>query len=304
VVASEGADLDAAGEEAWTGARWSGHLRTVSVGGRRIRFLDVGEGPTIVLVHGLGASWQVWYRNIADLAADHRVVAVDLPGFGRSEALDGMSGLLRYAETLQTLLDSADVDDALVVGHSLGGLIVQRLAEWCPERVAGLMIVSSGDGIVAARQQAVFRGLALASTMVRRFGPPAFLLDPVMRGLLSFAPLRHRLLSRVVHDPAGIPPQLAGFMMASVLRSPALADAIRAGLRGDVEPSHIRCPTVVLAGDRDRMVPELAGRRLAAAIPLARFELGENVGHHPMLERPTAFNNRLRTFSTEVLRAS
>ena len=293
----------ARGVQPWAGRQWDGHLHDVVVAGRRMRYLDVGAGPVVVLIHGLGASWQVWYPTIPALATDHRVIAVDLPGFGRSESLRHAATIALYTAAVHGLLVQIGVRRAVVVGHSLGGLVTQRLAISASERVAGLMLVASGDGRVDVRQEAAFRGAAMATRALRVWGPPAYVVRPAVRALLAVAPIRQRLLSRAVHDPHDIPLDLAAHMMLSVYRSPALAGAIRAGLSHSdrVDLALVRCPTVVVSGDRDRMVPAVAALRLALEIPDARHEVWPDVGHHPMLERPEEFNALLCGFVAEVL---
>jgi pimeloyl-ACP methyl ester carboxylesterase len=300
MTAVKGTDMFTQAEHEWNGGHLAEHVREFSVEGRRLRFLDVGEGPPLLLVHGLGGSWRMWHRNIAKLAVEHRVLAVDLPGFGHSDALDPATGILGYAQALEQLLDHAGIDQAVVAGHSLGGLVVQHLAIQNPDRVAGLMIVGSGDGVLAAHRQAAFLSVAVFTSALQRFGPPAPFQDRMLRGLMSVGPLRRRLIARAVHDPSTIAAGLPAEMIGAVLRSPAMADAIRAGLSNDADASQIRCPSLVVAGDRDRMVPPECGRSLAARIPGARFELWEEVGHHPMMERPTQFNRLLHTFCADV----
>jgi pimeloyl-ACP methyl ester carboxylesterase len=292
--------VDASDADGWTGTTFSQHLRDVSIRGRRLRYLDLGNGRPVVLVHGLGGSWQMWHRNIAELAVRHRVIAVDLPGFGQSEVIDPSSGIAGYARVLGELLDRLAIDQAVIVGHSLGGVVVQHLAVQRPETVAALVIVGSGDGALGPRRRAAFHGMALFSAALRRFGPPAPLQDVMLRALLSIAPVRHRVVARAVHDPSTVATDFPADMIGSVLRSPALADAIRAGLSNDVDASRISCPTLVVTGSRDRMVPPHCGQSLADRIPHAQFELWEDVGHHPMMERPLDFNRRLHTFSVDL----
>jgi pimeloyl-ACP methyl ester carboxylesterase len=291
-------------DAAWRGSKWKAQLRHANIAGHRMRYLDVGTGPAVLLVHGLGASWQVWYETIPDLVDDHRVIAVDLPGFGGSESMRRAANIESYAEALQELLEHAGIDRVLVVGHSLGGLITQRLAAIDSERVAGLVLVATGDGQFDVRQEAAFRRVAAMTRVLRVCGPPLFILRPAVRTLLAVPPLRRRLVGRAVHDPATIPADLVAHMVLSVYRSPALADAIRAGLsRVDrLDPRLVSAPTLIISGDRDRVLPRSAATRLADGIPNATHETWDDVGHHPMLERPARFNERLRAIASTVLR--
>jgi pimeloyl-ACP methyl ester carboxylesterase len=272
-------------DEVWKRAlRWA-KLKDALLDGRRVQFVDAGSGPPLLFVHGLGASWQAWYANLPDLAEDHRVVAVDLPGFGGSEALPASSNLREYVEAVAGVLDWLEIDRALTIGHSLGGLIAQRLA-------------------VGARQAMAFRRAAAVSAALRRIGPPAFVVNPALRAALTVTPVRRRLLARALHDPDVLSSEVAVEMVASVYFSRGFSDALRAGMDAgadadDVRGS-IRCPALVLSGARDRLIPVAAAEHLAGGIPLAQLEIWDGVGHHPMLERPNAFNARLRAFSQDV----
>jgi pimeloyl-ACP methyl ester carboxylesterase len=72
---------------AWRSAAWRAHLKDVTLRGRSTHYLDIGDGPAVVLVHGVASAWAARFCNIPELAIDHRVIAVDLPGFGRSDGL-------------------------------------------------------------------------------------------------------------------------------------------------------------------------------------------------------------------------
>src|SRR5437870_4509006 len=93
----------------WTAVDWDQYVRDEIVNRRRIRYVDMGEGdgPPLLLVHGTGGSWQSWLLNLGDLSRDRRVIAVDLPGFGASEALgpSSSSEISSFADAVVTLLD-------------------------------------------------------------------------------------------------------------------------------------------------------------------------------------------------------
>src|SRR5437764_6505507 len=120
--------------------------RNAIVGGRRLHYVDVGEaaGLPLVLVHGTGGSWQSWLLNVSELSRDRRVIAVDLPGFGRSEPLPPNADMADYADAVAALLAALGVERAIVVGHSLGGVVVMRMALRHPRLVAGVVNVDGG----------------------------------------------------------------------------------------------------------------------------------------------------------------
>src|SRR5438105_12724326 len=114
-------------EERWTEAR-----------GGRIRYLVAGEGPPLVLVHGLGGSAANWCELAPLLAPSHRVLIPDLPGHGGSDPVRGALGLEPYVERIAALMEHEGALPAPVVGHSLGGLVAVRLALRRPEAVSAL----------------------------------------------------------------------------------------------------------------------------------------------------------------------
>ena len=282
-------------EPSWRESAWTEHLNDVTVQGRRWKFIDIGSGPVVFLVHGLASSWLVWYRNMLDLSIDHRVIAVDLPGFGCSEALPAPVEIHHYADALAELLDHVGVERALAVGHSLGGLVVQRLAVRYPQKTSAVVLVSSGGGPIKFRKRAAFNGLAILSTVVSR--GPRTLIVRTLRKTMSVTALRNRLIAAVVHDPSCIAPDLAAEMIVSVW-SLGTADAVRAGLKGATYSDLRRLgrPTLIISGSSDRLVESTTAAYLARTIPGSVVEVWPGVGHHPMLERPREFNDRLRDF--------
>src|SRR4051794_12588436 len=100
----------------------------------RVRFVERGDGSPLLLIHGLGGNWQSWLSNIDGLAADHRVIAVDLPGFGTSDAFRGPVSMARHADTLVELLDERGIERAALAGNSMGGLLTIETAVRHPDR--------------------------------------------------------------------------------------------------------------------------------------------------------------------------
>jgi pimeloyl-ACP methyl ester carboxylesterase len=278
--------------------RLQSYLLDTKIEGRRVRYLDMGDGAPLLLVHGLGASWRTWAENVGDLATDHRVIAVDLPGFGRSQTLSAPAEITHYGEVLAQLLDRMAVQRAIVVGHSLGGVVVQSLAIGHPERLDGLVLVSSGSRRLAAHQALGFQGLAASSAVLSRMTPLAWFAGPALHVAMMVKPFRRRIVAQAVHDPSGVPSRYAAEMLAGAAFSPGFAAAMRAAMQPGVwdHLDRIETRTLVLTGERDRLVPVRAVEDLADQMPNASLEVWSDVGHHPMLERPVQFNERLRAF--------
>src|SRR5215218_5485059 len=136
-------DYGRRGRAPWLDIDWQGAQHRLTLDGREVNYAELGEGPALVLVHGLGASWQSWLENIPDFAVDHRVIAMDLPGFGSSQMPDGEISIEYYAQWLCRLCDVLEVESAAVVGNSMGGFVGAELAIRQPERVQRLGVVSA-----------------------------------------------------------------------------------------------------------------------------------------------------------------
>jgi pimeloyl-ACP methyl ester carboxylesterase len=286
----------------WRSAAWQAHLYDVVLGGRRTHYLDVGEGPAVVLVHGLASGWAAWFCNIPDLAAKHRVIAADLPGFGRTDGFAGPVEIGRYVDALVQLLDHLGLRDVRIVGHSLGGIVAHQFAAGNPERTAALVIVASGrprHGL----PRSFFHGLAVGSTLLNPVPRP--LIRRAVLGAMTVTPVRKLMIGRVVHNPAVVPRALATHMMSAACYSRGTAAAIGAALRAVRQPDRrqITCPTLIVGGGRDRLVSEASLKYYAGTIPGARYEMLPAAGHIPMFECPVAFNSLLRSFLDEVAAA-
>jgi len=288
--------------EPWRREAWQQHLNEVVVAGRRMHYLDVGAGPVVVLVHGLASAWPVWFRNIPELALGHRVIAVDLPGFGRSDSLRGRVGIRHHVDAIRGLLDHLDVDEVRIVGHSLGAVVAQQFAARHPARSAALVLVASGDA-PHRLQASLLCGLALGSMLLSHGPRPA--VETALGRAIAAAPIRQRLLGWAVHDPAEVSPELAAEMVNTACGSPGAMSAVTAALRAvrRQDLKLIVCPTLIVGGRCDRIVPVTSLERVAAAITGARCEIIPHAGHHPMFERPDVFNAVLRNFLEELRQA-
>ncbi|MFE3000560.1 alpha/beta fold hydrolase [Nocardia sp. NPDC059246] len=263
---------------------WSAHIRDSQALGRRLRYVDVGTGSPILLLHGLGGSWQTWLQNIPALSSGYRVIAVDLPGFGKSEPLAGPVSVDDFVGALVALLDELGIGEPVVIGHSMGGLVSMRLAVTHPQRVRRLILLSAaGVELSAVRLAVINRGFAILN---------AFLVLPRLARSVARHPALHRpLLRRLVFDPNALPPKLAAEVIPA-MRAPGFGTALRATVHAipRMDPAGIRCPTLVVWGDRDNILPLHAAEQFVANLDDAQLEIIENAGHCAMFEHPDVFN--------------
>lgn len=281
----------------WLDVDWSQHRRWVEVHGRRVNLVDIGSGPPLLFVHGLGAAWQAWLENIPEFARDHRVIAMDLPGFGLSEMPAHDISIEYYRRFLYALADELGIESAAVVGNSMGGFIAAELAIRHPERVQRLSLVSAAIFWQEYRRAKPLVSLArLTDAYIGR------LLARSANSVSRRPRLRElALLSAGIRYPHLIPHELANELVRSARRTPGFLPALEAlaGFPLNEELPKIACPTLVVWGAHDALVTVHDSERIEQAIPNAQRAVFERTGHAPMLERPERFNRVLREFLDE-----
>lgn len=267
------------------------HVREAKLVHGRVRFVDEGQGPVLLLLHGLGGNRQSWQANIEGLARRHRVIAPDLPGFGGSEPYRGTPSMSRYADTIVDFLDTLGVGSAVFVGNSMGGLLSIEAAVRHPDRVsATLLACSGGIPLTTLRHRAVLiPGSLMLNTMLRR--------RPIRRAALARPLVRHAIAARIVHEPRRI--EAANLVEAlDGVGARGFGTVLRAGRRYDARrrAAYVRCPTLILWGRHDSLLPVWMGQQLHHHIGHSDFVLWEDSGHCPMIEHPERFNELLEAF--------
>ena len=292
-----GTDYGRRGRAEWLDFPWDRHQYRTRIDGREANYIDVGEGPALVFVHGLGASWQSWLENIPEFARDHRVVAMDLPGFGGSDLPDGDISIEYYANWVFRLLDELGIESAAVVGNSMGGFIAAEMAIRRPERVQRLAVVSAAVFWQDYRRAQPLVQLArLSDAIVARA------LTRVTDDVATRPRLRAWALATAgFRYPHLISPELAHEMVRSARRTDGFLPALEALADFPLEEElpKISCPALIVWGAHDTLVPVKDAKRMEELIPGSRRVVFERTGHVAMLERPERFNRLLRDFLDE-----
>ncbi len=252
-------------------------------------FATDGDGPPVVLVHGLGLNRHMWDGQLAALGRRFFVVRYDLLGHGDSDKPEGPYRMERFVDQLSALIDGLKLDSCALVGFSLGGLIVQAFTLAHPGRVSALAILNSAHDRSDAERAAVLERVEQAA----RFGPEATVEAALERWFTpDFAARRPDVLDRVrgwitANDPR-VYPEIYRLMAEG---DAALARPIAA----------IGCPTLVLTCEDDLgNTPEMA-RRMAALIPGARAEIIPRLRHMGLVEDPEGINSLLAPFLEDAL---
>ena len=278
-------------DSAWRHIDWAAHQHWVLVDGTPVNYIEMGEGPPLLLIHGLAGSWQNWLETIPYFARTRRVLAPDLPGFGDSPLPPEKISIPGYGRLLDHFCTSLGAERGSVIGNSMGGFIAAEVAIAHPQRVDKLVLVSAA-GITAEHQRneralALMRRFEAALAWASTHPKPNFLLRP--RG--------RQALRLVFAHPEKLPGPLL-FEQAKGSGKPGFIDALDAlsayPLRDRLE--RISVPTLIIWGERDRLVPLRDADVFEELIPDARKIVYADTGHVSMLERPARFNQDVDDF--------
>lgn len=240
-----------------------------------------GAAEPLVLLHGVASSRIVW-RNVADrlAAGGRRVVAVDVPGFGGSEAAGPGFALDAVADRLAEGLGLERFD---LVGHSLGGAVAVAVASRHPEAVRRLVLVAPAGLAPRAMDVAAVLGWAAElGTEVRR---------ALGYQWVEHASARWALFATSVADPAALHPDDARLLLDASAGATRIADGVRAALEADLRDDLAAAPAPLgfIWGEADRVVPYAGLATLADLRPDAIAETLPRTGHIPQIERPAEF---------------
>ena len=263
------------------------HHEIRSVDGGSLHLLERGEGRPLLLVHGITLQASVWSPQLHQLTDRYRVLAMDVRGHGRSRAGTDGFGRTVAARDVVTVLEHFDLHDTVIVGHSMGGMILMELAGDFPdqldERIAGLVFMDT-----AAYQLLPFPALPIAQALGRRLklrvdrGRPVPQLR-VGENALSWVVARLAFGERPSAKAVG---QLRRFLeeVPQSTSLPSWIDLLDHDARRALAATHT--PSLVLVGSRDLLTPVFAARRISRLLSDSRLEVLPRAGHQLMQERP------------------
>jgi pimeloyl-ACP methyl ester carboxylesterase len=275
--------------------------RLYTIHGYRRAFLSAGQGPPLLLIHGIGDSSSTWLPVIESFASDYTVIAPDLLGHGLSDKPRADYSVAAYANGMRDLLSVLEIDRVTVVGHSLGGGVAAQFAYTFPERCERLVLVGTG-GI--ARSVSLLLRLAAAPNadlIMPTFGSPVFKLGSrVAAHLLRF------LGTDLGRDAEEILKVFDALPDSASRR--AILRTLRSGVdwRGQVITMLDRAyltegmPTLLLWGAHDAIIPVDQAYLAAAAMPGSRLEVFDDAGHFPHHSDPERFTGAVRAFLNDT----
>ncbi len=264
--------------------------------GRRLHHIEAGSGPPVVLLHGACGGAANWFRLIGPLSRDHRVIALDLPGFGLSDAIHPEPPLgVQVAGLVQDWLNALGIARCAVVATSFGALAALRLAQREParfKRIALIDAVGLGPDLPLALRIASLPPLAAVALKPSRFGT------------------RWQFHELMVSNAARMPKDDVDGLLEYLWQSAVAADRPRlqrafsmfSDLRGqrevlsDEELRAFPARLLLIWGERDRFLPVAHGERAAALVPGALCRIIPGAGHSPNWEAPDAVLECLSVF--------
>ncbi len=292
------ADYGKPAEPGWREVDWPARTHQLEIRGGPVNYVDIGEGKrAVVFVHGLGGCWQNWLENLpATAAAGYRAIALDLPGFGRSALPSDPITITNFARTVDELCVALGLDAVTVVGNSMGGFTAAETAIRHPTRVERLVLVdAAGISTALSRNWLSERvGRFLVTGAIGGAAPADQAKALKMMGRPGFVQIG---MGAVARHPTLLSRELIAEQLGS-LGSAGFMPALEAIIAYDFTDrlAEVACPTLVVQGDRDVLVPVGDAHEFAARIPNSATLILHDTGHVPMLERPTTFNRVLIEF--------
>lgn len=252
------------------------------VNGLSVAYERIGDGAPLILLHGILQDSRVWNRQLADLSDQFTVIAWDAPGAGRSSDPSEPFTMADWADCLAGLMDEIGINQAHILGLSLGGILAQEFYRRHPARTRSLILADTYAGWRGSLPESIWK--ERLATCLREASMPANEFVPKwIPGLFSDA------------APEELREELAAIM----------SDFHPIGYRLMIQTANldtrdllpnIRVPTLLVWGDADKRAPMTVAHQLRDAIPEARLAIIPGAGHVSNLEQPARFNAEVRGF--------
>lgn len=247
------------------------------------------DDETIVFVHGLGGSLNVWHSQQAVCSRYYKTITYDLRGSGRSDISDCKFSIELWVKDLKALLKAENINNAHFVGWSMGTLIVQHFAYTYPSMVTSQTLVGPLLELSELAKQNTFK----RADLVQKEGMDAVADTIIQGGTSSYSKFDK--------------PALIGLIRDLLLRnnSEAYAASCRALANGrSINHQQVDVPTLLIVGDEDNVTPLPVATKLYQSFPNAQLEVIPNIGHWTPLEAPTEINKLLLKFLKTIKHTS
>lgn len=262
----------------------------IDVDGMRVCYQERSAGPTVVILPGLGTSIDFWQQNIPDLARQFHVVAVDPPGFGRSDKPDASYDLLWICDRVMAFLKAKGINRASFIGGSMGGHLAMLIALQNPQLVDKLVLMGTSGtwerpGPLLALALNTLYSEAIVTDHLRRNWPSIYPKMFVSRTAVTQDLFRYQMAVKA--DEAAYTPE--GRAMSRALRSIFFHSCRQ-------QASRIQVPVLLIWGEHDQVHSPAAAMVLRNRIPDSRLVIVSGAGHEVMVDRPEVFNRTVAQF--------
>ena len=274
-------------------SRPAGYEKYMTFNGARIRYSVLGSGPVVVLLHGLGGFLETWGLNMYPLSNHCKVYAIDLPGHGLSDKLDGCYMPDCATGFLVNIMDRLGIERATLIGHSLGGAISINAAANFPDKVDKLILVSSAG---LSKKVPIFYQLLsiplLGKLTIMLTGK--YLLNRGMKNLFhKLDYISADIRSLVMANPHK--PLTAGELLGIAIHNVGIGGLRPHSVMIEKLP-YIKAETLFIHGVRDKVFPLEHVNKSFDLVPNATVKLFNYCGHLPHVERPIKFNETVLSF--------
>jgi pimeloyl-ACP methyl ester carboxylesterase len=258
--------------------------------GEALAYIDMGNptGTPVVLIHGYTDNTRDWVPMLPFMSKDFRLILVDLRGHGKSSKPDCCYTRFDFAYDIILLLDQLKIQKADIVGHSLGSIIGQTIAEFWPQRADRVVLISSTGGIPpqARNKPPTFDYAA----QIRQMKEPIEADSPFMIAWWdSPTPVDADFIRRERIDSAAIPLRVWLAVLDQCLAGNRYED-----LQGSLP--RLRAPTLLIWGAKDPIMEEPARASLRRALPKAKLRIFDGLGHNPFWEKPAMVAQSINGF--------
>ncbi len=256
----------------------------IKANGIEMHYELAGQGNCLVMIHGYTDNLNLWYNQVPALSERFCVLTYDVRGFGKTEVTEADYSMGLFAEDLRALLEALGIESACVLGYSMGGRIALEFALAHPDMTVGLILANSGIGETPSREMQERRQM--------------------MAGLLQEGDIEviSELMTEASFSP-GLkernPEAYAKYKSIKMQNDPseylAIMQAIVGAIDSPVDFGSVRCPTLIIAGDRDGFMDVKVGEAMKEAIPDAEMHV-LSTGHAAMIEEPETYNRIVLDF--------
>lgn len=257
-------------------------------GGSTIHYLDTGKGNTIVLLHGFGEDSQIWNRQIAFLAKNHRLVVPDLPGSGNSTMLSEPDTIDAYASAINALLQHLSINQTIMLGHSMGGYITLAFAEAYPEQLLGWGLIHS-TAFADSEEKKLNRQRGIE--LMQQYGAYAFLRNTIPNLFAeSFKKQEPEVLDQLIESAKAFTAEACCAYNKAMQLRPDRTQAL----------SGSKTPVLFVLGTEDVAAPLNDLLQQVHLPPTAYIHILEHVGHMGMLEATDTVNKHIASFAADI----